>query len=64
MTWRRPSACDAPSWRLLLVAYKTGWVDADTLWGYTQTLRRQNRGAPPGVTDHPSFNKWLGIATA
>jgi hypothetical protein len=46
------------TWRLLLVAYKTSWVDADTLWGYVQTLRSQRRGAPNGVTDRPSFDKW------
>jgi predicted nucleic acid-binding protein len=51
------------TWRLLLLAYKAGWVDAETLWGYVQTLRSQNRGAPPGVSDLPSFNKWLGIVT-
>jgi predicted nucleic acid-binding protein len=47
------------TWRLLLVAYKTSWVDADTLWGYVQTLRGQRRGAPDGVTDRPSFDKWV-----
>jgi predicted nucleic acid-binding protein len=52
------------TWRLLLVAYKNGWADPDTLWGYVQTLRAQSRGGPPGVTDRPSFDKWLGtVAT-
>jgi predicted nucleic acid-binding protein len=48
------------TWGLLLVAYKTGWVDADTLWGYVQTLRGQRRGSPQKVSDRPSFDKWVG----
>jgi predicted nucleic acid-binding protein len=48
------------TWHLLLLAYKMNWVDADTLWGYLQTLRSQRRGAPNGVTDRPSFDKWAG----
>jgi predicted nucleic acid-binding protein len=47
------------TWRLLLVAGRKGWVDADTLWGYVQTLRRQGRGTPPGVHDRASFEKWF-----
>jgi predicted nucleic acid-binding protein len=27
------------TWRLLSVAYKQGWLDGDTFWGYVQTLR-------------------------
>jgi hypothetical protein len=42
--------------------HKAAWVDADTLWGYVQSLGRQNRGAPSGVSDRPTFDKWLGIA--
>lgn len=47
------------TWRLLLVAHQATWVDADTLWGYVQTLRGQCRGTPAGVTDRPSFDKWV-----
>jgi predicted nucleic acid-binding protein len=47
------------TWLLLSVAYRQGWLDADTLWGYVQTLGRQRRGAPPGVRDRLSFDKWL-----
>jgi predicted nucleic acid-binding protein len=47
------------TWKLLKVAYKQGWLDADTLWGYVQTLRGQGRGAPGGVDDRLSFDKWL-----
>jgi predicted nucleic acid-binding protein len=49
----------ATTWVLLELAYRKGWVDADTLWGYVQTLRTRNRGAPRGVSDRPSFDKWL-----
>jgi predicted nucleic acid-binding protein len=48
------------TWRLLSVAHRQGWVDADTLWGYVQTLKGQHRGAPPGVWDRSSLDKWLG----
>jgi predicted nucleic acid-binding protein len=48
----------ADTWHLLKVANRKGWLDADTLWGYMQTLGGQGRGAPPGVRDRPSFNKW------
>jgi predicted nucleic acid-binding protein len=47
------------TWRLLKLAYRKGWVDADTLWGYAQTLKARDRGAPPGVRDRTSFDKWL-----
>jgi predicted nucleic acid-binding protein len=47
------------TWGLLRVAHRKGWLDADTLWGYVQTLGRQRRGAPPGVRDRLSFDKWL-----
>jgi predicted nucleic acid-binding protein len=49
------------TWRLLLAASRQAWVDADTLWGYVQTLRRSKRGGPPGVSDRASFDKWLGL---
>jgi predicted nucleic acid-binding protein len=48
------------TWLLLRVAHRQGWLDADTLWGYVQTLQGKDRGAPPGVRDRPSFDKWLG----
>jgi predicted nucleic acid-binding protein len=49
----------ASTWLLLRVAYRKGWLDADALWGYVQTLIGQGRGAPPRVRDRLSFNKWL-----
>jgi predicted nucleic acid-binding protein len=49
----------ADTWRLLKVANRKGWVDADTFWGYVQTLQGHGRGTPPGVRDRASFNKWL-----
>jgi predicted nucleic acid-binding protein len=47
------------TWHLLKVAHRKGWIDADTLWGYVQTLQGRDRGAPPGVRDRSSFDKWL-----
>ena len=47
------------TWSLLKLAYRARRVDADTLWGYVQTLERRERGAPRGVRDRSSFNKWL-----
>ncbi|ONH33763.1 hypothetical protein [Protofrankia coriariae] len=47
------------TWHLLKIAAKADWIDADTLWGYLQTLRARRRGGPSGVTDRPSFDKWL-----
>ena len=52
------------TWRLLLVALRHGWVDADTLWGYVQTLVRAKRGNPPGVYDRATFDKWTGEHSA
>ena len=49
----------ASTWGLLRMAHRVGWVDADTFWGYVQTLAGQERGRPPGVHDRPSFDKWL-----
>ncbi|HUN36982.1 MAG TPA: hypothetical protein VMU95_33710 [Trebonia sp.] len=46
------------TWHLLKVAHRKGWVDADTFWGYVLTLKRNSRGAPPGVRDRSSFDKW------
>jgi predicted nucleic acid-binding protein len=48
----------ASTWHLLKVAHRKGWIDADTLWGYVQTLQGNGRGAPPGVKDRVSFDKW------
>jgi predicted nucleic acid-binding protein len=49
----------ADTWALLRLAHQQGWLDADTLWGYVQTLQGHDRGAPPGVVDRMSFDKWL-----
>jgi predicted nucleic acid-binding protein len=49
----------ATTWILLKMAWKVGRIDADTLWGYVQTLGRQSRGTPPVVTDRSSFDAWL-----
>lgn len=49
----------ADTWKLLSVAYRTGWLDADTLWGYVLTIERHGRGAPPRVWSRESFDKWL-----
>ena len=47
------------TWRLLQLAHRRKWIDADTLWGYVQTLKVHNRGTPPGVRDRTAFDKWL-----
>ena len=47
------------TWRLLQLANRKTWMDADTFWGYLQTLRVNGRGTPPGVLDRASFDKWL-----
>jgi hypothetical protein len=44
---------------LLKVACRKGWLDADTLWGYVLTIEGHGRGAPPGVWNRESFDKWL-----
>jgi hypothetical protein len=49
----------ADTWRLLSLAYRQGWLDADTFWGYVQTIRVQGRKGPRGVSDRLSFDKWL-----
>jgi len=49
----------ADTWRLLSLAYRQGWLDADTFWGYVQTIRGQGRRGPRGVSDRQSFDKWL-----
>ena len=49
----------ADTWLLLKMAYKAGWLDADTLWGYVLTLERHERGTPRGVWSRESFDKWL-----
>ncbi|OHV39165.1 MULTISPECIES: hypothetical protein [Pseudofrankia] len=48
------------TWHLLHVAVRAGLVEPDTMWGYLQTLRIHQRGGPPGVTDRPAFDKWIG----
>jgi hypothetical protein len=47
------------TWRLLQLAHRKKWIDADTLWGYVQTLSVNDRGTPPGVRDRAAFDKWL-----
>jgi predicted nucleic acid-binding protein len=47
------------TWLLLKIAHRKAWLDADTLWGYVLTIEGQGRGAPPGVWDRSSFDKWL-----
>lgn len=47
------------TWRLLQLAVRTNLADADAVWGYVQILRARRRGSPPGVSDRPSFDKWL-----
>lgn len=48
------------TWHLLKVANKVEFLDAETLWGHTQTLRAKRRGGPPAVgTSRSSFDKWL-----
>jgi predicted nucleic acid-binding protein len=47
------------TWHLLKIAHRAGLLDADTFWGYVQTLRGRGRGTPPGVRDRPSFDQWL-----
>ncbi len=49
----------ADTWHLLKVAHRKRWLDADTLWGYVQTISAQKRRGPGGVSDRLSFDKWL-----
>jgi predicted nucleic acid-binding protein len=49
----------ADTWLLLRILHRQGWLDADTLWGYVQTLGGQGRGRPGGVSDRLYFDKWL-----
>lgn len=48
------------TWDLLRLAVRCKFVDADTAWGYTQTLRDKRRGMPPTVVDRTTFDTWLG----
>jgi hypothetical protein len=41
------------------LAHRKKWIDADTLWGYVQTLGVNDRGTPLGVRDRAAFDKWL-----
>jgi predicted nucleic acid-binding protein len=50
----------ASTWSLLKAAHRTQLLDADTFWGYAQTLRAYNGHAPRVTQDRPSFDKWLG----
>lgn len=56
---RRHGVPTVDTWQLLRLGHAKGWVDADTLWGYVQTLRDHRRGGLREVTDRPSFDKWL-----
>jgi len=47
------------TWRLLSMAHRQGWLDADTLWGYVLTIEGHGRRAPRGVWNRESFDKWL-----
>jgi len=47
------------TWHLLKIAHRAKWIDADTLWGYVLTLKRHDRGAPRGVWDRASFDRWI-----
>lgn len=47
------------TWDLLRLAAKATFVDRDTLWGYVQTLKAQDRGTPSGVRSRPSFDAWV-----
>jgi len=58
--WPRQNGITVTStWHLLQLAHRKEWIDADTLWGYVQTLRVNDRGTPPGVRDRAAFDKWL-----
>lgn len=50
------------TWRLLKVAATKEW-STPTPWGYSQTLRNQRRGSPPGVIDRPLIRQVAGILT-
>ncbi|WP_020669645.1 hypothetical protein [Amycolatopsis nigrescens] len=47
------------TWDLLRLVARHDDVDRDTLWSYLRTLRQQDRGGPPGVTDRGSFDRWI-----
>lgn len=50
----------ATTWDLLRVAFRAGWIDDHTAWGYTQTLAAHQRGGPPGVhNNRVSFDAWI-----
>jgi hypothetical protein len=56
---RRNSIEVVGTWHLLKVAHRAGWLEVGTLWRYTEQLKEHHRGAPHGVRDRPSFDKWL-----
>ena len=47
------------TWDLLRVACRKNQIDANTSWGYTETLHGKGRGWPPQVFDRTSFDEWL-----
>lgn len=47
------------TWDLFRLAVKVKFIDSDAAWGYVQTLRSQNRGAPPGVRTRSDLDTWL-----
>jgi len=47
------------TWDLMRLAARCGFVDADTMWGYLQTLGAKSRGFPAGVRDRATFDTWL-----
>jgi predicted nucleic acid-binding protein len=49
----------ADTWRLLKLACRKGWIDADTFWGYVLTLATNHRKIPYELKTRESFNKWL-----
>lgn len=47
------------TWDLLRLAHKTSKVTKAVLVGYLRTLKSQQRGSPPGVTDPDHLDGWL-----
>lgn len=56
-----PAVQIAGTWELLRVAFRVGFVDADTLWSYVSILRGKHRHLPPGDAGRhrAAFNGWL-----
>jgi predicted nucleic acid-binding protein len=53
----------ATTWDLLRLAARVKLLDADTLWGYVEILRRAGRGRPHEVNSRESFDAWIDLAT-